>query len=253
MWITCNHDKTDDDQHSVYKDSNGKSWKLETIEANRIKVICNDITASLPSASGTLTWFSGGTHNSNIVYTSSEQANGNPFWDSDNNKVDFAKYVTALGKNKLDYVYVLLGWNNVYGVLSNIDGYKSNVQTFISNVHASYPNCKIVLLGLEIPSRDGLGNNYSSVENDEFYIQMNHVFKLNKLYEDIENENNNVSFVNIAGQFDTENNMLTSTRQVNVRNSKTEVYQSNGVHPAQSGYYQIADACYRDFVHKLQE
>jgi len=35
---------------------------------------------------------------------------------------------------------------------------------------------------------------------------------------------------------------------VNSRNSTTEVRGTNGIHPATSGYYQIADAVYRDFV-----
>lgn len=40
---------------------------------------------------------------------------------------------------------------------------------------------------------------------------------------------------------------------VNTRNSKKEIRQINGIHPAQSGYFQIADACYRDLTHRLQE
>ena len=82
---------------------------------------------------------------------------------------------------------------------------------------------------------------------------MQFVFNLNDWYSEVAKAYpNNVSFVNIAGQFDTEHNMITAERTVNVRNTEVEVYQSNGVHPAHVGQRQIADACYRDFVHKMQ-
>lgn len=252
MWITCQgHDKTVDDQHSTYTDSNGKYWKLETIEENRIKIICSSISGSLPASTGTLTWYSGGTHHSNIVFTASEQAAGNPFWNDTEQKVDFGWYVSQFNKDHLDYVYVLLGWNDVY---KSTETYKQQVETFTSNILTDFPSCKIVLLGLEVPSYDGLAHNYGSNNyKNAYYYQMNHVWKLNALYAQIASENSsNVSFVNVAGQFDTENNMITSTRPVNVRNSQTEVYQTNGVHPDVTGSDQIADACYRDFVHKLQ-
>lgn len=249
MWITTNHDKTSDDQHSTYKDSNNIIWKLETIEDNRIKLIRTSASGTLPS-SGTLTWSADGVHHTDIVYTSSEQASGNPFWNESVSKVDFANYVSNQGKTSLDYVYVLLGWNS-YGI--PIYTYKQQVKTFIDNVLASFPNCKIVLLGLEIPSQDGLASNYgASGSYSNYHNLMNYVWALNELYTIISDEYDNVSFINICGQFDTENNMSTGTRPVNTRNSKTETYQTNGLHPTQNGYYQIADSCYRDFVHKLQ-
>ena len=43
---------------------------------------------------------------------------------------------------------------------------------------------------------------------------------------------------------DTENNMQTETVVVNSRNTATKVRQNNGVHPANSGYYQMADMIY---------
>ena len=249
MWIVTSHDKTSDDQHSIYKDANNNTWKLETIEDDRIKLIRTSASGTLPS-SGTLTWVSGGTNNGTIVYTSSEQASGNPFWNESVSKVDFANYVSNQGKTSLDYVYVLLGWNNV-----RIDEttYKQQVKTFIDNILVSYPSCKIVLLGLQIPSQDGIGVNYGAKGSySNYYNLVQHVWKLNDLYTTITNEYDNVSFVNVSGQFDTENNMQTGTRPVNTRNSKIETYQINGVHPNTNGYYQIADSCYRDFVHKLQ-
>ena len=158
--------------------------------------------------------------------------------------------LTKEGITDIDYVYVLLGWNSAF---STEDVYKSDVRTFINNILSAFPACKIVLMGLQIPARDGLGTNYGATGiYSRYYDLMQHVWRLDKWYADIASEYaDNVSCISITGQFDTENNMFESTRPVNVRNAKTETYQTNGVHPAPSGYYQIADAAYRDFVHKL--
>ena len=242
--ITCSHDKTEaQDQHSIYEDANGAQWKLETIESGTIKIILVSGNASNFPSTGTLTWVSGGVNHSNITYTASANASANPFWDSDNNKVDFGKYATNLGVSSIDYVAILLGWNNASSTEEN---YKQQAQTFINNVKASFPNAKIILMGIEIPARDGLANNYgASGTYSKYYGLVEYVFDLDKWYKDLVASNVNVSSINISGQFDTVHNMPTLTRTVNNRNSESEVYQSNGIHPANSGYMQIADAIYR--------
>lgn len=244
--ITCTHDKTDDDQHSIYKDANNCEWKIETVNSGSIKIIAVSTNYGNFPTTGTLTWVSGGINHSNIVYTASQNAPGNPFWDSTANKVDFSKYATNLGVSSIDYVYVLLGWNDA---ATGEDAYKEQAQTFIDNVQASFPNAKIVLMGLEIPARDGLGVNYgASGVYSNFYDLMQYVHNLDAWYEDLVASNTNVYHINISGQFDTEHNMQTGTRTVNTRNAETETYQTNGVHPAESGYLQIADAAYRSIT-----
>lgn len=245
--ITCTHDKTEaQDQHSIYKDGNNDTWKLETIESGSIKIIAVSSEGRNFPSTGTLTWVSGGVNHSNIVYTASENAPGNPFWDTDANKVDFETYAESLGVSSIDYVLVLLGWNSAS--LSESD-YKTQAQTFITNVHASYPNAKIILMGLEIPAYDGIASNYGATGTyGNYYGLMNYVFSVDERYADLVDNNSNTYSVNLSGQFDTEYNMPTSTRQVNTRNAETETYQSNGVHPATPGYYQIADAFYRKLV-----
>lgn len=247
--ITCTHDKTQDDQHSIYRASNNSTWKLETIESGQIKILNVSGSPSTFPSTGTLTWVSGGTNHSDIVYTASVNSSGNPFWNSVTGKVDFANYATNLGVSTIDYVYVLLGWNSAGTKEAD---YKAMAQTFIDNVHASFPDAEIILVGLEIPARDGLANNYGATGlYSQYYTLMQYVFDLDNWYDDLSADNTNVSHFNLSGQFDTENNMQTATRQVNVRNSNTETYQSNGVHPANSGYMQIADAVYRDITAKL--
>lgn len=245
MWITTTHTKTQADQHSIYKDANGTQWKLETIETGKIKLIRINDSGTLPTT-GTLKWVSGGADKNDIVYSASEIAAGNPFWNESSEKVDFSNYATSLGVTSIDYCYVLLGWNQSYLMETE---YKQSVKTFINNLLTSFPNCKIGLVGLEVPSLDGLGKNYGCGWN--YYDKLKFVFNVNQWYFDLSQEFDNVDFINLAGQFDSENNMRTDTRQVNTRNSKTEIYGINGVHPADEGYLQIADAVYRHITHLL--
>ena len=249
--ITCTHSKNSNDQHSVYRDTTGDTWKLETIEETTIRIIAVSGEGRNFPDSGTLKWVSGGINHDDIVYTSQVKAPGNPFWDTAKNKVDFVGYASKNGVTDIHYVYVLLGWNSAS---DSEEKYKNDVRTFINNVLSAFPNCKIVLMGLQLPARDGLGANYGATGiYSRYFDLMSHVWNLDKWYKDISLEfPNKVTTINIAGQFDTENNMPESTRTVNVRNSKEETYQTNGVHPATTGYYQIADAAYRDLTNKLQ-
>ena len=249
--ITCTHSKNSNDQHSVYRDTTGTTWKLETIEETTIRIIAVSGEGGNFPDSGTLKWVSGGINHDDIIYTSQVKAPGNPFWNTAKNKVDFADYASKNGVAGIHYVYVLLGWNSAWDSEEN---YKNNVRTFINNVLSAFPNCKIVLMGLQLPARDGLGANYGATGiYSRYFDLMRHVWNLDKWYKDISLEfPDKVTTINIAGQFDTENNMSESTRSVNVRNSKEETYQTNGVHPATTGYYQIADAAYRDLINKLQ-
>jgi lysophospholipase L1-like esterase len=245
VWINGTHDKDVTDQWSIYQDTNGSQWKLETIQAGKIKVIRTSGTTAMP-ASGTLTWVSGGTHSSNIVFTSTTSESGNPFWNESTSQVDFANYATELGISSIDHVYVLIGWNSTGDTESN---YKANVRTFINKLRASFPNSKVTLVGIQVADIDGLGLNYGASWN--FKDTLKFVFNLNRWLKEVAAEFTDVDFVNLAGQFDTEYNMPYTNSAVNVRNSTTERRGTNGVHPANEGYMQIADSVYRNIHHKL--
>ena len=38
VWIECEHNKNESDQHSLWVDEGGNPWQLETIEEDRIKL-----------------------------------------------------------------------------------------------------------------------------------------------------------------------------------------------------------------------
>lgn len=249
MWITCTHDKTDSDQHAIYKDTNNVQWKLETIESGRIKLIRVSSSGVLP-ASGTLTWVSGGENHTAITYTASEQAAGNPFWNETLGRNDFVTYAAQFGVNHIDHCIILLGWNSTG---TNETYYKGIVRTFLDSLlDATYgfPNCKITLVGLQVPSRNGMANNYGI--GWKYYTKLQHVWNLQEWYQELADEEYpTADFVCMSAQFDTEYNCITSQMDVDLRNNQKVTVQTNAVHPASAGYLEIADAVCRNLVGRL--
>ncbi len=164
-----------------------------------------------------------------------------------NGAINFSSYCAELGISKINQCYILLGWN-MAGYSE--DAFKTDAKAFIDLLIAHNSAMKIVLVGIQIPSIDGLGDNYGAKGTYSKYRALQeYVFNVDKWNLDIAADYpNNVSTISIAGQFDTENNMPTTTKAVNARSTKTFEMQNNGIHPATEGYYQIADAAYRKFT-----
>ena len=240
------------DQHSMYQDENGEKWLLEDIREDRIKIILKS-SGLLPNASAdnpkVLTWVSGGTNTGNIIYTSNELAPGNPFVNLSTDKIDYAAYKEKQGVTTIDHIIIELGWNHS-GISE--ESYKEKCCTLLDNLLSAYPECKITLLGLIVLSRDGMGQNYGV--SWDYWTKLQHVWNVQKWQKDICSDDKykeRVECVNIAGQLDVEYNMQLWQRDANVRNSTKIKSGGNGLHPAESGYMQIADAVLRNICTKL--
>ena len=170
---------------------------------------------------------------------------GNPFWNSTTGQIDFSGYMDSLGLSgqAIDYCILLLGWNET--ALSET-AFKNNVEAFCTNLRNEYPDCKILFVGLQIPSLDGFGDNYGCMWH--WKEKRDFVHDLDRWYQDLSAVVPNSKTVQLCSQFDTENNMPTGLRQVNRRNPALETYGTNGIHPDRSGYLQIADAVYRSIL-----
>lgn len=244
-WITTTHNKTDGDQESVYEDSAGVKWQLETIVSGQLKFKKYAGEGSLANT-GTLTWVSGGVNHDAINYSAVSPEEGNPFVY--NGSVNFGAYCNDIGASGIDRCFILLGWNNAETPEAE---YKADVKAFLDKLIAFNDKIKITLIGLQIPSLDGCANNYGASGIYANYRGLQEfVFNLDRLYADIASEYpNNVDTVNLSGQFDTEYNCIISVGiAVNARNPEKITMQYNGVHPSTYGYYQIADAVYRKFT-----
>ena len=105
-------------------------------------------------------------------------------------------------------------------------------------------------MGLQLPSMNGgLGANYgASGGYSDLWNVIRAVRRYNARLKELAEDasySSFVDYVDIASQFDSENNMPEALTMVNTRNTKTEYLGTNGVHPANPGYYQIADVAYR--------
>ena len=243
-WITPSVMPVDEDQHAHYRDSEGKLWCLETVSDREVKFICRNDNTRAPA--GTLRWAFGGKSHADFEILSSRRASGNPFWDESNGKVDFARWGRIRGVPGLDIACVLLGWNST---MTPEEEYLDHVRTFIRNLHTAYPDCRIVLMGLQIPSQDGFGQSYGCDWN--WRDKVDYIAQMDRRYERIAAEFEKVTFHSLAGQFDCEYGYPVVEEAPNVRSSARILRQSNCVHPSDEGFLQVADAMIRAVVGEL--
>lgn len=238
------------DQHSFYKDENGIVWKIEAITPTRIKLIRETWCEPTPPV-GVLRHESGGTNNGDILFTSCEYAEANPFFNSETGRNDFHAYAKRMGVDKIDEVMILLGANSSH---MDENGYKHTVRAFLDSLFEEFPDCRVLLSGMMIPDRDGLAHNYGT--SWKWFEKVGFMLSLGKWYEDIANEpayRGRVESMYLAAQFDTEHNFPKTEMPVNCRSSLCEVIGTNALHPTNEGYLQIADAFYRAIVTHLQD
>ena len=117
---------------------------------------------------------------------------------------------------------------------------------YITKLREASPDCAVVLLGIQSPDINGNGVDYGCGRNH--FDMLRYVYTLDERYRCIAAECKNVEHVNIAGQFDTEYNMPTTTMRVNTRNTAELTIGKSGVHHAREGYLQIGDAVFRNMT-----
>lgn len=175
----------------------------------------------------------------------------NPFLNPQTLDFDAAYYFANSGVSKPDWFFINLGINDFFsnttdgGVDSNITSCLGYCDDMIESVLAASPNTKIGVC-ITIPpnsSQDAFGKAYNCDQTRDRY-KRNNLLWANALISHYEGqENNGVYLVPIFTNLDTVYNMGLETIPVNSRSSVT--YQTpignGGVHPSDSGYWQIAD------------
>ena len=184
-------------------------------------------------------------------------SSGSPFYNEATNELDFDSYCENIDAETIDIAVVLLGWNSILS--GNVDVNIEKGKEFVNALHSSFPNCKVIISGLQMPSEDGYGYAYGINSNGNsllaYHELKSKVVELNAKYEEWCMEDNYKSFMHfsqLSGQFDMENAYPYINVPVNTRYTNTEKRPIDGIHPSSIGdnsvgvgKHMIADAMYR--------
>ena len=194
---------------------------------------------------------------SELYVTESDSTNGagenviNEFWNPSTSSFDFNYYIINNSLDIPNYVVINLGINDVFAVTSDEEletlmvsmvGYYDEM---ISSIHAYDPTIQVGL-ALTIPpnySQDAFGKAYRSGQNRTRY-KRNNILWVEKMIETYKGRDaENIYLISTNTNLDTRYNMGLEETPVNARNSMTYTspIANGGVHPVESGYWQIAD------------
>lgn len=209
-----------------------------------------------PTASGTLTKVTG-SGDASISFSAYTTVSGNPFWDG--SKINISQYLTnnSLSLSSNDWITVQLGTNDIFSYTdtTSLMNYINNttlinIDSMINAIQAQVPGVRIALM-LPPPGsdQDAFGISYATGQTSwmfNYNIRRYQRAVIDK-YDNSTNQSNGIYVIASNAAYDNMHNMATTTTQYNARNTATYAKQSNGVHPANIGYAQIADAYYAVF------
>ena len=176
----------------------------------------------------------------------------NPFFNPETETFDAAYYFANSGIKKPDWFFINLGINDTFGYTLDsilegvIDGLNSMCDSMIASIKEASPNTKIGVV-LTIPpnySQDAFGKAYKCGQTRARYKHNNVIWVDNQIRRYENREEEGIYLIPIHTNLDTKYNMGMETNYHNKRNT-TMTYESpitnGGVHPVDSGYWQIAD------------
>jgi hypothetical protein len=181
-----------------------------------------------------------------------------PFYS--NGQLDFNAYLTNNSFVAPDVVYIGLGWNDINGIAvgtdgkptaTAINGIYNSAKTFLTVLTEQLPNAKVRLWTQNVPgTRGGIANfaGGSTAKADEHRLKLAQ-FAVAEMYKTLAAEFANVEIVWATAMIDSEYALQESNASINYRIVDTEVLGVDYVHPADAGFFQIADAIVSDFMH----
>ena len=233
--------------------NNGHSYTIIEISDDGT-ILCSTGSASnTPEASGNLV-LSSGSGDATVPFTSVSQDSQNLFWDYQNNKLSFVNYANTYCNGRIDVIYTLIGVNGLSAWKTDFSDYLGYIKTFADTLHEEFPNAKLYLCCSNLPSMELMMPGYGAsgsgfADTYGILVAMNN---MREAYQSFVNEPDYSGFcgyVDMTSQFDGDYNYPITNKAVNTRNStETEPYANNTVHAATAGYYQFADAVFRQFI-----
>lgn len=231
--------------------NNGSTFRVQetSVTAGSGTIICERVSGTnAPTATGTLTKSNAGIGDSSISFSASSTVSGNPFWISGG--LNFAQYLANNAIATPDVVLIMLGTNDIFGqttdagAISTSETSLTNLDALINSIKAADANTKVALIAPPCPSfsQDAFATSYG-VGQTRWRFKRNALLFAKQLYSRYTGiESSRVYICAASTNLDTVNNMQTaSLAPINSRSSVTATRQNNGVHPASSGYRQVAD------------
>ena len=176
----------------------------------------------------------------------------NPFWNFKTKSLDFPAYFKKNSEGKTpDFILIALGGNDVFACTdSTLDAKLEQVRkkalVLISAIRKAAPQATI---GMLLPescshSQDAFGKNYGCLQI-RWQFKKNY-FKYRSMMEDLVRRSGDPKLFTIPcyPALDTVNNVYKLQEFANDRNRTPVMRESNGLHPENSGYHQLADSCY---------
>ncbi|HNX81677.1 MAG TPA: SGNH/GDSL hydrolase family protein, partial [Candidatus Omnitrophota bacterium] len=172
----------------------------------------------------------------------------NPFWNSGTASLDFAKYMTDNSfSGDIDYCVILLGWNDGLSLARTATTVGETAELFIDALHADYPNCKVLLCGINTSSPYP----FNGTTLIPPYSLNKYALELAKVYDALASDatySTFVKYVPVTACFDAEYGMQHSNVVANARTAETIRTCTDLIHPGASGYLQIADIVLATFL-----
>ena len=199
--------------------------------------------------SGKLTKLTG-SGDAEITFTSYENENFSPFWNTNESRIDFQQYADSYCDGHIDCLIWHCGVNDITsGDPAVIPSVITAFRNLLTAYHEQFPNGKVIISSVPIGSvNGGFAANYGANRSLNYYT----FAKIAQLYAqaliELTNEEEFKEFVAyspVLEQFDAENNYPVKDVAVNSRASATEKQGTNAVHPTLEGSFQVADAVYR--------
>ncbi|MDH6185473.1 SGNH/GDSL hydrolase family protein [Polaromonas sp. CG_23.6] len=231
--------------------NNGSTYRVQTVNLSGGSgtLRCSVVSGGAPLASGTLTKSNAVTGDATIAFSAGVAVAGNPFWIG--GAVNFPQYLTNYAVAVPDWVFIGLGINDVFGqttdaaAASTANAAFTNLDVLISSIKAAGAGVKV---GLMLPtppssSQDAFGANYGTTVTTARFKRNILIWARELASRYATQEAARIYIVPSNTALDTVNGMhFGTTSPVNSRSAITVARQSNGVHPAVSGYQQIGDA-----------
>ena len=177
----------------------------------------------------------------------------NYLWDTEHSQISMKTFVESLGETTVDYVFILLGWNDYesgsFASSFSWDTMKQRAKRVIENIHSYYPYCKIVLESYHYMypfHRKAYGNTLPQIRQNKY------IYDLNKFYQNIANEYDYVEFLQMSYLIDVIHNMKIVEEPVNKRSVEKVKYCIDTIHPAENGFYQYSDAEFSTLLYLMQ-